>query len=61
MLIYYRLKYIIACTYICLPVPVAARPKAPIVLDRSSTEMLGSNPVGSMDICPRSSVFCCPS
>ena len=37
-------------TFIRMPVPVAARSKA-WVYGRSSTEILGSNPTGGMDVC----------
>ena len=41
-----------------VPVPVAARSKAS-VCGRSSTEIVGSNPTGGIDVCVLLSVVCC--
>jgi hypothetical protein len=43
-----------------LPVPVAARSKALMILGRSSNAIVGSNSARVMDVCPRLSEFCCP-
>jgi hypothetical protein len=40
-----------------VPVPVAAQSKA-LVCSSSSAEVVGSNPIGSMDVCVLS-VLCC--
>jgi hypothetical protein len=34
------------------------RGRARTVLDRSNTEILGSNPVRGMDLCPRITLLC---
>jgi len=39
------------------PVPTAARSEARTLFCRSNTGIVGSNPIRSMDVCPRFSVF----
>jgi hypothetical protein len=42
------------------PVPVAAGSKARTFFGRWNTGIMGSNSTRGMDVCPRSSVLCCP-
>jgi hypothetical protein len=43
-----------------VPVPLVARSEARTIFNRSNTGIVFSNPARGMDMCPRSSVFCCP-
>jgi hypothetical protein len=38
-------------SHTCMPIAVAARPKARTVFARSNTEIVDSNPTGGMDVC----------
>jgi len=41
--------------------PSGRRSEMRMVLDRSNTGIVGSDPARNMDACPRYSVFCCPA
>jgi hypothetical protein len=55
-----KITNIIIVLVVSWPVPMAARPKARTVFDRSNTGIVGSNPDRGIDVCPRFSVLCCP-
>jgi hypothetical protein len=42
------------------PITVAARSSAGTVFARSNTEIVGSNPIGGMDVRLRLFCLCCP-